>query len=153
MTPEKLIKKTTEELFKKMTFKEVAIEIEKQQASPILIVSIQMEEDASRLIGQSGSNLNDLQRVLRLLVAKKLPEPPIFLLDINGYREKREAFLKELSQEIASQVIKTKKSVMFQPMSSYERRIIHLELAEKSDIVTESIGEEPERRVVVRPYP
>lgn len=153
MTPEKLIKKTTEELLKKMTFKEVTIEIEKQQASPILIVSIRMEEDASRLIGQSGSNLNDLQRILRLLVAKKLPESPIFLLDINGYREKREAFLKELSREIADQVIKTKKSVMFQPMSSYERRIIHLELVEKSDIVTESIGEEPERRVVVRPYP
>ena len=153
MKDEKLIKKTTKELLKKMTFKEAIIEVKKQQASPVLVVSVNIEEDASRLIGQSGSNLNDLQRILRLLVSKQTPEPPLFLLDINGYREKREAFLKELAREIAEQVAKTKKSVMFQPMSSYERRIIHLELAERSDIVTESIGEEPERRVVVRPYP
>ena len=136
-----------------MTFKEVTVEVKKQQDSPILVVSVNIEEDASRLIGQSGSNLNDLQRILRLLVSKQTPESPLFLLDINGYREKREAFLKELAREIAEQVAKTKKSVMFQPMSSYERRIIHLELAERSNIVTESIGEQPERRVVVRPYP
>lgn len=152
MKTEKLLKKITEELLKKMTFKEVVVEIKKQAESPILIVSVQVD-DASRLIGQSGSNLNDLQRVLRLLIAKKTSEPSPFLLDVNGYREKREAFLKELSRELVEQVIKTKKSVMLQPMSSYERRIIHLELAERTDIVTESIGEEPERRVVIRPYP
>lgn len=148
-----MIKKTTEELLKKMAFKKAIVEVEKQENSSALVVSIQLEDDPSQLIGQSGSNLNDLQRVLRLLIARKDPEAPLFLLDINGYRGKREAFLKELSQEIAGQVAKTKKSVMLQPMSSYERRIVHLELAERSDIVTESIGEEPERRVVIRPYP
>ena len=153
MKTEKLIKKTTEELLKKMAFKKATVEVKKQKDSPVLIVSVQVEDDPSQLIGQSGSNLNDLQRILRLLIVKKSPEAPFILLDINGYREKREAFLKDLSQELADQVIKTKKSVMLQPMSSYERRIIHLELAERSDIVTESIGEEPERRVVIRPYP
>lgn len=152
MKKEKLIKKITQELLKKMAFGKATVEVKKQENSPILVVSIQVE-DANQLIGQSGSNLNDLQRVLRLLIAKKDPEAPFFLLDINGYREKREAFLKDLSQEIAEQVAKTRKSVMLQPMSSYERRIVHLELAEKSDIVTESVGEGPERRVVIRPYP
>jgi len=61
--------------------------------------------------------------------------------------------LKKLSKELADEVAKTRKSIMLQPMSSYERRIIHLELAERPDIVTESIGEEPERRVIIRPYP
>lgn len=150
---EDLIKKTAEELLEKMAFKKVVVEIKKQENSSALVVSIQLRDDPSQLIGQSGSNLNDLQRILRLLVAKKYPEAPLFLLDINGYRGKREAFLKELSQEIAEQVAKTKKSVMLQPMSSYERRIVHLELAERSDIVTESIGEESERRVVIRSYP
>lgn len=153
MKTEKLIKKTTEELLKKMAFKKAIVEVKKQKDSPVLIVSVQVEDDPSQLIGQSGSNLNDLQRILRLLVTKKNPEAPLILLDINGYREKREAFLKDLSQELAGQVIETKRSVMLQPMSSYERRIVHLELAERSDIVTESIGEEPERRVVIRPYP
>ncbi len=152
MDNKKLIKKTTEGLLQKMSFKKATIEIKEQKESPILVVSVQVE-DAGQLIGQSGANLNDIQRILRLLVSKQNAEAPLFLLDINGYREKREAFLKELGQEIADQVTKTKKSVMLQPMSSYERRIVHLELSERSDIVTESIGEGPERRVVIRPYP
>lgn len=152
MDNKKLIKKTTKELLQKMGFKKATVEVNKQKTSPILVVSVQVE-DAGQLIGQSGANLNDLQRILRLLVSKQNVEVPLFLLDINGYREKREAFLKELGQEIADQVTKTKKSVMLQPMSSYERRIVHLELSERSDIVTESIGEGPERRVVIKPYP
>jgi len=151
MKKENLIKKTVEELLKKMGYKEAAVEIKEQDNPRALIVSIQVE-DASQLIGQSGSNLNDLQRILRLLVIRKEAESPLFLVDINGYRAKREQFLKELSQEIAEQVLKTQKSVMLQPMSSYERRIVHVELAEKPGIVTESTGEGPERRVVIRPH-
>jgi len=151
MKKENLIKKTVEELLKKMGYKEAAVEIKEQDNPRALIVSIQVE-DASQLIGQSGSNLNDLQRILRLLVIRKEAESPLFLVDINGYRAKREQFLKELSQEIAEQVLKTQKSVMLQPMSSYERRIVHVELAEKPGIVTESMGEGPERRVVIRPH-
>ncbi len=151
MEKDDLIKKTTKELLEKMGFEGVVIETEKQENPPHFIVSIKVD-DASRLIGQSGSNLNDLQRILRLLAAKKDPDAPPLLLDVNGYREKREQFLKELSKEIAEQVVRDKKSVMLQPMSSYERRIIHVELAGRSDVVTESIGEEPERRVIIRPY-
>lgn len=152
MKKEELIKKTVNKLLKEMTFDEVTVEVKKQEDSSILIVSIQVE-DPSQLIGQGGANLNDLQRILRILVSKKDVEAPSFLLDINSYRERREIFLKELSQEIADQVVKTQKSVMLQPMSSYERRIIHLELTGKQGIATESIGEEPERRVVIRPSP
>jgi len=152
MSNKELIKKITKEFLEKMTFKEAIIEIKEQKTPSSLIISIQVD-DASQLIGQSGSNLNDLQRILRLLVAKKISTPPIFLLDINGYREKRELFLKELSREMADQVVKTKKAVMLQPMSSYERRIIHLELANKPNVATESIGEGMERRVAIRPYP
>lgn len=152
MTNEEAIKQLTKELLEKMGFEEALIEVEEQENPPALIVSIQVD-DAGQLIGQSGSNLNDFQRILRLLVARKEIDIPLFLVDINGYREKREQFLKELSKEIAVQVIETKKSVMLQPMSSYERRIIHLELSGRSDVVTESIGEEPERRIVIRPYP
>lgn len=151
MKKEDLIKETVEELLKKMGYKEAAVEIKEQEHPSALMVSVQVD-DAGQLIGQSGSNLNDFQRILRLLVARKEMGSPLFLVDINGYRAKREQFLKELGQEMAEQVIKTQKSVMLQPMSSYERRIIHLELAERPGIVTESIGEEPERRVIIRPY-
>lgn len=152
MKKEDLIKEMAKKLLEKMGFKEAAVEIKKQENPLSLIVSVKVD-DASQLIGQSGSNLNDLQRILRLLIIKKDLETPPFLLDINGYRVKREQFLKELSREIAEQVIRAKKSVMLQPMSSYERRIIHLELAGRPDVVTESVGEEPERRIIIRPYP
>ncbi len=150
MSKKKIIKKTTQELFEKMTFKDAVIEVDKQKKSSALIISVQVEE-ASRLIGQGGSNLKDLQKILRILISKKIPEPPLFLLDINNYRKEREEFLKGLANELAEQVIKTEKSVMLQPMSSYERRVIHLELAENKDVVTESIGPEPDRRVVIKP--
>lgn len=151
MTNEELIKKTAEELLKKMAFDKAMIEIKKSEEPSILTVSIYVD-DASQLIGQGGSNLSDFQKVLRLLVHKKNPEAASFVVDINGYREKREVFLKELGKEIAEQVIKTKKSVMLQPMSSYERRVIHLELAKNPEVATESIGEEPERRIVIKPH-
>lgn len=151
MTNEELIKKTTEELLGKMAFDKATIEIKKTEDTPILTVSIYID-DASQLIGQGGSNLNDFQKVLRLLVNKKNPEATSFLVDINDYRKKREVFLKELGQEIAEQVIKTNKSVMLQPMSSYERRVIHLELSKNPEVATESIGEGPERRIVIKPH-
>lgn len=147
---EKLIKKIAEELLKKMTFKDASVEVQKQKNSDALVVKIQAE-DAGQLIGQSGNNLNDLQKILRMLIINKNPDAPLVLLDINDYREKREDFLRELGRELADQVIETKKSVMLQPMSSYERRIIHVELADKSDVSTESIGERNERRVVIKP--
>ena len=79
MKDEKLIIKTVKELLKKMTTGQVDIEIKKQENSPVLIVSVQLE-DAGQFIGQGGSNLNDLQRILRLLVAKKDPEAPLFFI-------------------------------------------------------------------------
>lgn len=148
---EKIIKKITEELLKKMMFDEATVEIKKQENSDGFLVTIKVD-DPSRLIGQSGSNLNDFQKILRLLILKKDPELPPVLVDINNYRIKREDFLKELAIEIAEQVIKTQKSVMLQPMSSYERRIIHLELAKNLEIVTESVGEGANRRLMIKPH-
>lgn len=146
-----LIKKTAEDLFEKMDIKDVVVKVEEQENSPILILNVQAEESSGQLIGQGGANLNDFQRILRLLVAKKDLEAPSFLLDINDYRKKREQFLKEFAQESAEQAVKTKSTSTLQPMSSYERRIIHVELAERKDVETESTGEEPERRVVIKP--
>jgi len=61
--------------------------------------------------------------------------------------------LKELAKSVADEVALTKKERILEPMSAYERRIIHLELASRPDVTTESIGKEPKRRVVIKPYP
>ena len=71
------------------------------------------------------------------------------ILDIEGYKEKREKTLEDLAEKVAKTVIKTKKSVKLEPMQAYERKIIHSKLQQNSQVETISIGEEPYRRVVI----
>ncbi len=72
-------------------------------------------------------------------------------MDINDYKKKKIQYLKELAKSIAEEVVLTQKEKILSPMPAYERRVIHLELSERKDIATESIGKEPERRVIIRP--
>ena len=104
------------------------------------------------LIGRGGSTLITMQHIIKRLVYKKDPTFVNFTIDINNYRKERERLLRELADEAASKVRLQKKSVIFPPMSAYERRIIHLQLAGDGYIATESIGEEPYRKVVIRAY-
>jgi len=105
------------------------------------------------LIGPRGIYLEAFEKILRAMVRRKIIDNVFVNLDINGYRKKRAAFLKEMAREIGDQVSLSKKKVTLEPMSAFERRVVHLELASRQDIATESIGEEPERRVEIRPYP
>jgi len=149
MKNQKTIVKTTKELFEKMGFKKLAIKAKKQKNSPILIIKVQVD-DPKQIINQEDPNLENFQRILKILISKEDFNALPFLLDVNNYREKRKEFLIELAQEMAEQAIKDKRTITLQPMSSYERRIIHLELSKNSNITTESMGEGPERRVVIK---
>ena len=144
------IKKTIEEFFQKTTF-EVEIEFlpQKELTLPINLKT----EEPQILIGEGGQTLAEIQHLLKVILKRKITEPFFIDLDINGYKKKKLDYLKELARSLADEVALTKKEKNLPPMTAYERRIIHLELAGRSDVTTESIGEEPERRVVVRPYP
>jgi len=113
-------------------------------------------EDSNMLIGQYGQNLNSLQHIARLLVraenAKENPEQEEtrFSVDVEDYRKNREEFLEALARKAASRVRETQQSLILKPMSSYERRVIHEKLSASDDLITESIGEGPERRVVIK---
>ena len=155
----KKIKEITEEFFRKTTF-EVKAEVLPPRD---LTISINLElEDPQILIGEGGQTLAEIQHLLKAILkrtlrqaqGKKSSEEPFFIdLDINGYKKKKFEYLKELARSAADEVAITKKEKTLPPMPAYERRIIHLELADRSDVTTESIGQEPERRVVIRPYP
>ena len=106
-------------------------------------------EDNGFLIGYRGETLNSLQVILNNVVAKKSEEKVKVILNINGYREKREKDLEILASKIAGTVIKTKKSITLEPMSAYERKIIHTKLQSNDKVKTYSVGEEPHRKVVV----
>lgn len=106
-------------------------------------------KDTGFLIGYRGNVLNSLQVILNNIANKGINERVRVLLNIGGYKQKREQDLKELADKIAGTVIRKGKSITLEPMTSYERKIIHAELQSNSKVETHSIGEEPNRKIVV----
>ena len=106
-------------------------------------------KDTGFLIGYRGEVLNNLQTILTNIASKGLNCKVKVLLNIGGYREKREKDLEVLADKIAGSVIRGRKSITLEPMTAYERKIIHLRLQNNEKVETQSIGEEPYRKVVV----
>ena len=106
-------------------------------------------ENLGFLIGYRGETLYSMQNILTAIAGKGIENKIRVILDIQGYKAKREKTLEELAEKVARTVIKTKKSVKLEPMQAYERKIIHSKLQENSKVETTSIGEEPNRRIVV----
>ena len=106
-------------------------------------------EGASFLIGYRGETLYALQNILASVASKGLENRIRLILDIEGYKAKREKTLEDLAEKIAKTVVKTRRDVTLEPMQAYERKIIHSKLQNNSKVTTKSIGEEPRRRVVI----
>ncbi len=106
-------------------------------------------EDLNYLIGHRGDVLNNLQVILSSIASKGLPYKVKVILNICGYKEKREKMLEELAEKLEKTVVKTKKSITLEPMTAYERKIIHSKLQYSKKVTTTSIGEEPYRKVVI----
>ncbi|KPJ56462.1 hypothetical protein AMJ49_04765 [Parcubacteria bacterium DG_74_2] len=142
------IKNKTEEFFNK-----AGIKVEINVSTPSEeVVDIDLDIDEPQiLIGEKGQTLVEIQRLLKMVLRRKIEKSFFINLDINDYKKKKAEHLKELVQSIADDVALTKKQRTLAPMLAYERRIIHLELGERSDVVTESVGEGIERRIVIKP--
>ena len=106
-------------------------------------------KDVGFLIGYRGEVLNSLQTIITNIANKESKDKIKVLLNVAGYRQKREKDLQILATKIAASVIKNKKKIVLEPMSAFERKIIHTKLQENDKVVTHSIGEEPYRKVVV----
>ena len=106
-------------------------------------------ENTNSLIGYRGETLNALQTLLSSIANKEIEEKVRVILDISGYKNKRKKVLEELADKISKTVIKTGKKVTLEPMPAYERKIIHSRLQNNKKVTTESIGEEPHRKIVV----
>lgn len=117
----------------------------------IVFASISAPEDAKFLIGKNGQNLQALEHVVRSLLLKKDQTMTLFV-DVNDYKKSRANHVATLAKEAVLRVRNTQRAEALTPMSPYERRIVHMELASISDVTTESIGQEPSRRIVVKPY-
>ena len=105
--------------------------------------------NTNSLIGYRGETLNALQTLLSSVANKEIEEIVRVILDVSGYKEKRKKVLEELADKISKTVIKTGKRVTLEPMPAYERKIIHSRLQNNNKITTDSVGEEPHRKVVI----
>ena len=113
-----------------------------------IIVEI-LGENTNSLIGYRGETLNALQTLLSSIANKDIEEKVRVILDISGYKDKRKKVLEELADKISKTVVKTGKKVTLEPMPAYERKIIHSRLQNNKKVTTESVGEEPHRKIVV----
>lgn len=102
------------------------------------------------LIGYRGETLYAMQNILSAIAGKSIEKKVRVILDIEGYKEKREKTLEELAEKVAKTVIRTRKPIKLEPMQAYERKIIHSKLQQNDKVETESIGEEPNRRIIIK---
>jgi spoIIIJ-associated protein len=108
-------------------------------------------DDLSILIGRRGETLTALQYITRLIVGKELKRPVAVLIDIEGYRARREQQIRRLAQQMGKQAVETSQTMSLEPMPAYERRVVHIELRENPDVDTASVGERDQRKVTIIP--
>src|SRR6476620_9102337 len=131
---------------------DVRVEVETGETSRLNVVADGDEKEAlGALIGRKGERLSALQHLVNLMLSKEMGTWTRVLVDVEDYRGRRERQLRELADRAAARVVETGKMLQLEPMSALERRWIHLSLRDHPGVATQSIGEEPNRRVVLVP--
>jgi spoIIIJ-associated protein len=116
------------------------------------IINITMfSNNNSILIGKNGRTIQAFQNILRQIVPTKFNEKYKIIIDVENYKEKRIKFIESVAKKIAKEVSMTKVEAKLEAMNSYERRIVHNIVSKNKNVYTESIGEEPNRYVVIKP--
>jgi spoIIIJ-associated protein len=130
----------------------VVVEVDSGETSRLNVVAQGDEKEAlGALIGRKGERLSALQHLVNLMLSKEMGAWTRVLVDVEDYRGRRERQLRELAERAAARVVETGKMLQLEPMSALERRWIHMSLRDHPAVATQSIGEEPNRRVVLVP--
>lgn len=103
------------------------------------------------LVGYRGETLAALQRITRLIVGREMAGRVRLVVDVDGFKARREQSLRRLAQRMAEQAVRTSHTAVLEPMSPYERRIVHIALREHPQVTTQSIGEGDRRKVTIIP--
>jgi spoIIIJ-associated protein len=142
-------KEILEELMKHIGFA-VSVEVETGDTSRLNVVADPDGREAlGSLIGRKGERLSALQHLVNLMLSRRMGEWTRVLVDVEDYRGRRERQLRDLANRAAARVEETGKMIQLEPMPALERRWIHLALRDHPQVATQSIGEEPNRRIVV----
>jgi spoIIIJ-associated protein len=153
VTPEAMAaaKEILEQIMAQLEFN-VRVEIAEGETNRLNVVGEGDEKEAlGALIGRKGERLSALQHLVNLLLSKRVGEWTRILVDVEDYRGRRERQLRDLANRAAERVVETGKMLQLEPMPALERRWIHLALRDHDRVATQSIGDEPNRRVVVLP--
>ena len=126
------------------------VQLETQRKDNFIKITIHAD-NSSLLIGKGGRTLASIQNLLRAVLAKETPIFVNVLIDVENYKEKQQKNIERLAIKLAKEVRKTKEPITMDSMNSYERRLVHSVLSDFKGIETESEGEEPNRRVVIKP--
>lgn len=150
----RITKETVVELLQRMDIDADVVALWGQADAPDKIRPLHVDirgDDLSLLIGRRGETLSAFQYITRLIVGKELKRPVAILIDVEGYRARRERQLRQLARRMASQAVETSRTMSLEPMPAFERRIIHIELRDNPDVETESVGEGNRRKVTIIP--
>lgn len=147
-------RETVEELLETMNVSaEVTaryLEPDDAHSRPALLVDVQ-GDDLSFLIGPRGETLNALQYIAHLIVGKEMGRSVPLIVDVMSFRERRAQQIRRLASRMAEQAVRSGRRQALEPMPASERRLVHIELRKNPDVTTESIGEEPRRKVTIIP--
>ncbi len=121
-----------------------------EEDAPTIFIDI-VGSDLGNLIGRRGEHLSQFQYLVNLICGKQMTDGKRIVIDVEGYRTRREESLIGLAERVARQVSRSNRAMLMEPMPANERRIIHLKLRDNPDVYTESIGEGSGRRVEVLP--
>lgn len=143
----KTIEETIKDFFQKSSFN-TKIEVFLEEEN--VLIKIKTDEP-NILIGEKGQTLSEVQHLLRMILKRKIPSFFHLNVDVNDYKQKKCEYLREMARNVANEVSLSKKEKTLPPMPAYERKVIHLALANRSDVVTESTGQEPERKIIIKP--
>jgi len=128
------------------------VDVETGETSRLNVLGEARErEELGALIGRKGERLSALQHLVNLMLSRQMGAWTRVLVDVEDYRGRRERQLREIADRAAKRVVETGKMLQLEPMPALERRWVHLALKSNPDVSTQSIGEEPNRRIVVLP--
>lgn len=150
-SPTEIIKLHTEELLKLLGVEtEVTVTESEAEDRNYLEVDVKSEEHSAELIGHHGNMLEALTVVLGMFVPRTEQRYNV-ILDINGYRCERAKYIQEVADRACAEALATGRDVVLEPMKPWERRVVHMSVVGRKDIVTESIGMGEERKVAIKP--
>ncbi|MBI2641344.1 KH domain-containing protein [Candidatus Roizmanbacteria bacterium] len=149
MDKTEIIKSEAEELLKKMIN---SCELNVEAENDVYHIVIKTEEEASTVIGRHGETIRAIQKILEVILYKKIGEPVSLLVNVNDYREKQKERLEGIADSMAQKVLDEKREMPLRSLSSYERKMIHEYIASKyPDLTSYSVGEGRDRQLMIAP--